>query len=123
MENLPSIFKQLKKILKQYEPPFVVRGNDDTQYHLWSMKNVVIAGRKRTETYFAGLIIQSNYVGFYYMPVYASPELKKVFKKELLSMLKGKSCFHIKKLDKALVKQIRDALEIGYKHYKKRGWV
>ena len=97
--------------------------NDGSHYDLWSINDVEIAGRKRKEVYFAGLIIQSTYVGFYYMPVYGQPELKKVFKKELLSILKGKSCFHIKKLDKTLVAQIREALDIGYKIYKKIGWV
>ncbi len=57
------------------------------------------------------------------MPIYGEPGLKKVFKQELLSTLKGKVCFHIKKLDKADVAQIREALEIGYKFYKKKGWV
>jgi hypothetical protein len=57
------------------------------------------------------------------MPIYGVPILKKVFKKELLSTLKGKACFHIKKLDKALISKIREALEIGYKFYKKNGWV
>jgi hypothetical protein len=101
----------------------VAKIDDGSHYDLWSIKEVEIAGRKRKEVYFAGLIIQSTYVGFYYMPVYGEPGLKKVFKKELLSTLKGKACFHIKKLDKGLIAQIRDALEISYKFYKKNGWV
>lgn len=58
-----------------------------------------------------------------YMPIYGEPGLKKVIKKELLSTLKGKACFHINKLDKALIAQIREALEVGHKFYKKNGWV
>ncbi len=73
--------------------------------------------------FFAALIIQSNYVGLYYMPVYTNTEIKKVYKKELLATLKGKSCFHIKGLDKRMISQIREALEIGYNIYKKNGWV
>jgi hypothetical protein len=101
----------------------VAKIDDGSHYVLWSIKDVVIGGKKREEVYFAGLIIQSTYVGFYYMPVYGEPGMKKVFKKELLSMLKGKACFHIKKLDKTLIVQIREALETGYKLYKKNGWV
>jgi hypothetical protein len=124
MENdRGEIFQQLRKILKKYEPPFVAKSDYDSRYDLWSIKDVEIAGRKRKEVFFAGLIIQSNYVGFYYMPAYTHAEIKKIFKKELLSTLKGKSCFHIKKLDKTLVAQIREALEAGYKLYKKNGWV
>ena len=57
------------------------------------------------------------------MPIYTDTELKKVFKPELLNLLKGKSCFQIKKLDKDLEGQIKEALDIGYKLYKKRGWI
>ena len=93
------------------------------RYDLWSFKDLEIAGRKRKEVYFAGLIIQSSYVGFYYMPIYTDVSLKDVFKPELLKLLKGKSCFHVKKLDKELESQIAFALEKGYKLYKKRGWI
>lgn len=124
MENgRTEIFQRLKKILKKYEPPLVAKSDQDSRYDLWSIKDVEIAGRKRKAVFFAGLIIQSNYVGFYYMPVYADAEIKKIFKKELLSTLKGKSCFHIKTLDKTLIAQIREALEAGYKLYKDNGWV
>ncbi|UCG69310.1 MAG: hypothetical protein JSV09_16285 [Thermoplasmata archaeon] len=95
----------------------------DSKYDLWSFKNIEIDGRKRKEVFFASIIIQSNYVGLYYMPIYTDTELKDVFKPELLSLLKGKSCFHIKKLDKKLEKQIEQALALGYNLYKKRGWI
>jgi hypothetical protein len=73
--------------------------------------------------FFASIIIQSKYVGFYYMPIYTDTGLKDVFKPELLGLLKGKSCFHVKKLDAGLEEQISKALEIGYDLYKKRGWI
>ena len=82
-----------------------------------------IAGRKRKQVSFASIIIQSSYVGLYYMPVYTDTDLTEVFGPELLKLLKGKSCFHIRKLDERLEGQIKDALEIGYQLYKKRGWI
>jgi len=57
------------------------------------------------------------------MPVYAEPKLKSVFKPELLARLKGKSCFHLKALDRELTFQIRSALAVGFAMYKKNGWV
>jgi len=118
-----EIFKQLKGVLKKYEPPFIAKSDFDSRYELWSVKDVEFAGRKRKEVFFAGLIIQSNYVGFYYMPVYIDTTVKKLFKKELLSLLKGKSCFHIKKMDSELLGQIKESLELGYELYRKNGWV
>jgi hypothetical protein len=123
-EDLVPIFNKLKAMLKKYEkPPLEPKFDLDSRYDLWSRKDLVIADRKRKEVYFAGLIIRSKYVGFYYMPIYTNTDLKDVFEPELLSLLKGKSCFHIKKLDKDLERQIRKALKIGFDLYKKRGWV
>lgn len=122
-KKLIPIFKKLKKILKIYEILLKPKFDLDSKYDLWSFKEVEIAGRIRKEVYFAGLIIQSSYVGFYYMPIYTDTNLKDVFKPELLKLLKGKSCFHIKELDEKLEEQIKKALEIGYKLYKKRGWI
>lgn len=123
MDDKKEIFDHIKKLIKKYEPPFAARSDFASRYELWSEKDIEIAGRKRKEVYFAGLIIQSNYVGFYFMPVYADTTLRDVFEPELLSTLKGKSCFHIKQLDKKLLSQIKKSLEIGFKLYKKHGWV
>lgn len=122
-EHLTDIFQRLKIILKEYEGPFTPKFDLDSKYDLWSIKNIEIDGRKRKEVYFAGLIIQSKYVGFYFMPIYTDTNLKDGFDPDLLKLLKGKSCFHIKELDAKLEKQIRKALKIGFKLYKSRGWV
>ena len=122
-QHLVDIFTHLKTLLKKYEGPLTPKFDLDSKYDLWSVKDLEIAGRKRKEVYFAGLIIQSSYVGFYYMPIYTDTTLKDVFGPELLSLLKGKSCFHVKTLDTKLEKQIKKALEVGYKLYKERGWV
>ena len=118
-----AVVDELIALLANYAPPFALRQDDKGGYHLWSEKDVVIDGRKRSEVFFASVIPQKGYVGFYYMPVYAEPEMKAMFAPELLSLLKGKSCFHIRQLDRALTKQIRDALASGYTMYRERGWV
>jgi len=123
VDELISIYGQLKAILKKYEDPLKPKFDLDSKYDLWSFKQIEIDGRKRKEVFFASIIIQSKYVGFYYMPIYTDTELKEVFKPELLKLLKGKSCFHIKKLDSNLREHIEEALEIGYQLYKKRGWI
>ena len=96
--GVDAIFDRLETSLRRYVPPFVartggVRGKRDCQ--LWSEKPVEIAGRKRDEVYFAGLIVQKGYVGFYFMPVYTHAEQTAVFAPELRALLKGKSCIHV----------------------------
>ena len=123
INDLNTIFQSLKDLLAVYAPPLVPKMNDASHYDLWSIKDLVIEGRKRKEVYFAGLIIQKGYVGFYFMPVYAETDLEAVFAPELLKLLKGKSCFHIKKLTPELLDQIKSALQTGYEAYQARGWV
>ena len=123
ISDLNTIFQSLKDLLSLYAPPLVPKMDDASHYDLWSIRDLVIEGRKRKEVYFAGLIIQKGYVGFYFMPVYAESDLKAVFAPELLKLLKGKSCFHVKELTPELLDQVMSALRIGYEAYQARGWV
>jgi hypothetical protein len=122
-EQLTEIFQRLKVLLKEYEGPYTPMFDLDTKYELWSIKPLEIEGRKRKEVFFAGLIIQRKYVGFYYMPIYTDPGLKDMFKPELQTLLQGKSCFHFKELDTKLEKEVQKALKVGHKLYKRLGWV
>ena len=123
-KKLVAIYDKLKPVLQQYESPFIPVFNLDSKYDLWSYKeDIEVNGKKRDELFFASLIIQSNYVGFYYMPIYVDKNLKELLDPELLKLLKGKSCFHIKKLDDKLEAQIEKALKIGLELYKEKGWI
>ena len=122
--ELIPIFENIKKILLTYQKGSLeMVGGYGGMLCLVSQKPVVIQGRKRDELWFAGILVQKGYVGFYYMPVYANPDMKKVFKPELLKCLKGKSCFHIKKNDPVIMDQIKESLKIGYEMFKERGWL
>ena len=123
MDTRPEIFQALHDLLSVYQPPFSSKRDEPGYYDLWSFKDLVIEGRKRSEVFFAGIITQKAYVGFYYMPVYVESDIKKVFPPELQRLLKGKSCFHIKKWNEALSLQVRDALRLGFELYRQRGWV
>ena len=123
MNDLQAIFGTLKPLLRAYQPPLIPKTDNERYFDLWSLKPLVIDGRERKEVFFAGLIIQKDYVGFYFMPIYAETDLKTVFKPELLRRLKGKSCFHVKKLDEELLRQIEAALRVGFERYQQRGWV
>lgn len=121
--DLTVVEREIRELLEQYTPPLEVRSDAKGGYHLWSVKDITVEGRKRKEVYFAGVIPRKGYVGFYYMPVYVEPEQKAMLKPELLALLKGLSCFHVRRLDPELKRQIKNALAAGFKLYKQRGWV
>ena len=88
----------MRSLIAKYVPPLEARDRREGRLQCWSSnKDVVIDGRKKSELYFASVIPQKGYVGFYYMPVYTNPERKKLFEPELLSLLKGKSCFYVRR--------------------------
>ena len=122
-QELSIIFKEIRALISKYENPLRPKNDTNERYDLWSYKDLVISNRKRKEVYFAGVIQYGTYVGFYYMPIYVDTDLKEVFDTELLSLLKGKSCFHIKNFTPTLKRQIKSALKTGFSLYRKRGWV
>ena len=133
-DELNSIFEKLKKIMEQYSPPFSVKTPSQAlkkkkSFELTSYKKVIIAGRKKEEVYFAGIIIQKDYVGFYYMLAYVEQDVdnpwnvKDQLSPQFLALLKGKTCFYIKSTEKAILDEVKKALDIGVKKYKEWGWV
>ena len=126
-DSLDAIYDQIEALLKSYMPPLVPLnpGKIGTKrgMAMGAKKRVVIFGRERDEVWFAAAIGQKGYVGFYYMPINAEPTVRAKLSPRLLKLLKGKGCFHVKVLDAELVKDIKDALEIGFKAYKKNGWL
>lgn len=122
-EGLEKIFGDMKELLSTYVPPFEARSDEWGGYHLWKTKPISAGGRKRDEIYFAGVVPRKGYVAFHFMPVYAQPDLKSIFKPELLALLKGRACFQLKVADPKVTRQARQALAHGFKMYKKNGWV
>ena len=122
-----SVYDQLEALIKTYAPPFNMcpkpKVGTKRWYGLCSEKDVEIAGRRFPSVHFASVIEQKDFVGFYYMPVYMSPQLKKEISPRLLKLLKGKSCFHVKEVDGELLSEIKSALDVAVKQYKKNGWV
>ena len=80
-------------------------------------------GRKRDNMYFGSILIQGGFVGFYLMPIYAHPDLIQKLGPDLKKLLKGKSCFHVKKIKQDLLKQIKEAMEMGIECYRKMNFI
>jgi hypothetical protein len=128
-ESLESIFKKLREMLARHAPPFQlcdagVRNKDSVQ--LVVPKPVAIPGAyggKPVNVQLAAAILQKGYVGFYLMCIYMNEGARKQLSPALLKLLKGKTCFHVNRLDEGLEKDIEAALVWGTKSYQERGWV
>ncbi len=125
-EQLLKIFNAVKKEMKPYEKGYVkARFDIQGRYELWTEKpKITIQGRLRNELAFIGLILQSSYVGFYYTPIYTNSEdVSSRLSTDLLKLLKGKACFHIKAVDKNILTDIKQAMKVGYEEYSNNGWL
>ncbi len=121
--QLVPIFEEIKKMLLPYEKGNLkVRGGTGGEIAVVNETELIIDGKVRKEMWFAAALVQKGYVGFYLVSAYTDQGIKKTIKPELMKCLKGKSCFHIKKFDKEIFAQIKEALAIGHEHYKKKGW-
>lgn len=121
--ELASVFMDIKKIMEPFaKGSYVVKDELPGNFSIYYNKPVITAGREYPELPFAALLIQKGYVGFYFFPVYTDPSLKSQLAPAIAKMLKGKSCFHLKKLDPQLLLQLREAMQAGKKLYEDKGW-
>ena len=131
MEELESIFLQIKKILEQHSVDLLARDEyigsqaktKKPGYHLYGKKEVSLFGKKPKLTYIAGVIQQKHYVSFYLSPIYSHPDVYSDLSPDLKKVLKGKSCFNIKRATPQLLNDIKEVLERGIDKYKEIKWI
>ncbi|HXX99677.1 MAG TPA: hypothetical protein VEI54_02080 [Candidatus Limnocylindrales bacterium] len=129
-ESLESVYEELVGMMKRHAPPFrtdlpCVSGKKKG-CQLAVPKPVAVPGAyggKPVNLQMAAVILQKGYVGFYLMCIYMNDGVKKKLSPALLKLLQGKTCFHVKKLDDGLRKDIAAALEMAEKDYRERGWI
>lgn len=131
-ESLDSLFVELKKILKKHATGKIV-GLDELlsttvkekrpTYVLYGKKEVSVFNKKPQQTYVFGVIQQKNFVGFYSLPLYASPKDVAIKNPDLKKILSGKSCFHVTYLNDEMKKEIEDHIKKGIACFEKKGLI
>jgi hypothetical protein len=129
-DPLEICFNDLVGIMKRHSPPFRTdvpcMSAGKKSFQLTVPKPVAIRdayGGKPVDLAMASAILQKDFVGFYLMCIYTNEVMKEKLSPALLKLLKGKTCFHINKLDDNLSKDIEAALRLGTNAYHDRGWV
>ncbi|MBI3474184.1 MAG: hypothetical protein HY010_00490 [Acidobacteria bacterium] len=128
-QSLKTVFDNLYKILSRHSPPFKIKTGlvrNKRDLHLIAPKPVAIPGAyggKPMDKAVTAIIEQKGYIGFYCSPGYFTEGLGADAPPEMMKFLKGKSCFHVTRLDAKLEKEIEGALKAGTKLFKKQGWL
>ena len=108
-KDFERVFNELKSIFKPYAKKMDVASDTDTYYLL----NTRYVMRNKQPLCFGGVRLGKNYVSFYLMSVYASPEFLKNMSPELKKRMQGKSCFNFKEVDKKLFAELKSLTKAG----------
>jgi hypothetical protein len=122
MPDLEPVLAKARELLRPYEKHFTLRGEGGMNCGLYSVKKIEALGRTYDEMFFAGVRMNKGAIGFYFMPIYTH-EKDFDLSPELREMLKGKTCFHLKKNDEKIELELADLLKQGFECYRKNGWV
>ena len=120
--ELIEIEMNLKAMMRRHMPPLNVRFDLPQKFEV-SGAIPAMQGKQNVDGfYFATVIPKSKDVRLYFFPVYTHPD-SFVLSEPLRKCLKGKSCFHIKSMDKELESEISTMISLGVDIYKKDGLI
>src|SRR6266566_9996911 len=107
--NFNEVFARLKSIIQPYANKMDAAYDTETYYLL----NTHYIMKNKQPLCFGGVRRGRNYVSFYLMSVYASPDLLKGMSPELKKRMQGKSCFNFKEIDKKLFGELAKLTKAG----------
>ena len=107
--DFTEVFEQLKSIFKPYAKKMDV-SQDNAQCYMLDTRYIM---KNKQPLCFGGVRLGKNYVSFYLMSVYASPDMLKNISPELKKRMQGKSCFNFKEVDKQLFAELKALTKDG----------
>lgn len=123
-ENRAEIFTKLTATLKKYTPPMIASKGSEKGFELIGNKPVPYGSTKKIipGMFFAGVGHAKDSVTFHFFPCYMNEEILDVAP-SLVKKLKGKTCFHFKKVEDVNEKELNALLKKGVSAWKKMGYM
>ncbi len=109
----------LEDSLKEACPPLRIRKEGENGMEVCGTKETMQGKQKVDGYYFASTVPKAKDIRLYFFPIYTDPDLYSL-SEDLDKMLKGKSCFHIKKLNDSLKSEIKEMIAKGLKRYQEK---
>ena len=121
--TVTTIWETLKAALTAQTPPLRIAKDEPETFEVTGTKPVM-QGRQQVEGHdFASLVPKPKDVRLYFFPIYTHPDAFGPLSADLQKALKGKSCFHIKRLTPELEAEIQGMLRQGVAVYQAAGLV
>lgn len=117
--NIEAIDQKLREILQSATPPLRVRKDSKENFEVAGTKEVMQGKQKVDGYYFASIVPKPKDIRLYFFPVYTHAAHYPELSPELNKCLKGKSCFHIKKLTEEMEAELNEMVRLGVELYQK----
>ncbi|TVZ51870.1 hypothetical protein [Dokdonia sp. Hel_I_53] len=111
----------LRRMIKKHLPHLQIRKDDSSGFEAAGTIPTQQGKQKVDGFYFASTVPKPNDCRLYFFPIYTDPSLFENLDPVLRKCLKGKSCFHIKKMDDSLKSSIEAMIDKGISLYKEKG--
>jgi len=115
-----EIDQELRIIIKKHLRQLQLRKDDESGLEAAGTIPTMQGKQKVDGIYFASVIPKPKDARLYFFPIYTDPIYFENIAPELRKCLKGKSCFHIKKLDDDLKNHITKMIATGIKRYQEK---
>lgn len=121
--DLKEIRESLVKQFQDFIPPLQARKSSYECYEL-SGRIKAMQGKQEVDGfYFATVVPKPKDIRLYFFPIYTHATEYGSLSDELKKCLKGKSCFHIKKLSSQMEVEIKDMIQKGVDLYIRDGLI
>ena len=114
-----EIFQTIRASLQPYATMgYTVHQNSETEYALYSEKNIQEQDEKVTERFFTGILIEDGHVKVMWNTTDFEPS-----KQQLTHFYDDRSGFILSALDDDQLKEISTMVEIIHTHFKENEWI
>lgn len=115
--NLPEVQSTLQNMFKSHVPPLQVRKDNENVFEVAGTKKAMQGKQQVDSFYFGSVVPKPKDIRLYYFPIYTHASEFTWVSGELRKCLKGKSCFHIKKLSDELIADLSTMINKGIELY------
>jgi len=117
-----ALFVELRLLLQPYTERFKVDDTKPGNYSLCLKHPIEAFGKRREDFYVMGLREGKDMISFHYMPLYTDTELLEKLPESWRKILKGKTCFNVKKLTSEMKVDFPILVDAGLEKFRGRGW-
>lgn len=112
----------LTNLLNNHNDVFKIAYDNEQKFEVIGTKPTMQGKQKVEGHYFSTLMPKPKDLRFYFFPAYTHvDEIKPLMNETVAKFLKGKSCFHIKKIDETIQENLKLIIDKGVELYKRDG--